>query len=153
VPRTPPENLRAACGDPGANPAAATEPVSMAPRGCYRDLMPQAVEVQVGGRTYRLLATEDAATLQRLAHLVDDRLRELAGSARPVAPQALLLAALSLAHDLEQEQTRRREQERRSRHLLSSVLQRIDAAVEEADRAASRPVDHPYEEPRPTPDG
>jgi cell division protein ZapA len=88
------------------------------------------VELRVGGQTSRVVASADEPELQRLAEVVDHRLRELAGPGRAIPPQALLLAAISLAHDLEVERERRAGVEQRSREMLSSVLQRIDEALE-----------------------
>jgi len=92
------------------------------------------VELRVGGQTYRVLATADEADLHRLADVVDDRLRKLTAPGRAVSPQSLLLAALSLAHDLEDERNRRIRSEQRAREMLSSLLTRIDTALE-ADSA------------------
>lgn len=66
----------------------------------------------------------------RLAEIVDGRLRDLAGPGRAIAPQTLLLAAIALAHELEEERARRIAVENRSREMLRSVLERIDAALE-----------------------
>jgi cell division protein ZapA len=52
---------------------------------------------------------------------------------RPISPQALLLAAISLAHDLEEEKHKRAQLEARSKEMLKSVLARIDAAIEASD--------------------
>ena len=112
--------------------------------------MPEPVEVRVGGRTYRVLASTDEADLQRLANLVDERLRELSGPGRGLAPKSLLLAAISFAHDLEEERERRRQVEERSRETLRSVLRRIDAAIEAADQFESQPdPGPPSDQPRP----
>jgi cell division protein ZapA len=92
------------------------------------------VELRVGGQTYRVLATAEEADLHRLADVVDDRLRKLTAPGRAVSPQSLLLAALSLAHDLEDERNRRIRSEQRAREMLSSLLARIDSALE-ADSA------------------
>ena len=89
------------------------------------------VELRVGGQSYRVVATADETELQRLAEVVDARLRELAGPGRAIAPQTLLLAAIALAHDLEEERAKRVAVERRSKEMLSSVLERIDAALAE----------------------
>ncbi len=88
----------------------------------------------LGGQTYRVLATAEEADLHRLADVVDDRLRKLTAPGRAVSPQSLLLAALSLAHDLEDERNRRVRSEQRARKMLSGLLARIDAALE-ADSA------------------
>jgi cell division protein ZapA len=92
------------------------------------------VELRVGGQTYRVVATAEEADLHRLADVVDERLRRLTAPGRSVSPQSLLLAAISLAHDLEDERNRRLRSEQRAREMLSSLVSRIDAALE-ADSA------------------
>jgi cell division protein ZapA len=92
------------------------------------------VELRVGGQTYRVVATAEEADLHRLADVVDERLRTLTAPGRSVSPQSLLLAALSLAHDLEDERNRRLRSEQRAREMLSGLVSRIDAALE-ADSA------------------
>ena len=102
----------------------------MPPSGWYLPPMPEPVELTVGGRTYRVVASADRSVLERLADQVDVRLRELAGSSGALQPTALLLAAISLAHELEQERERRLTLERHSREMLTAVLNRIDAVLE-----------------------
>jgi cell division protein ZapA len=87
------------------------------------------VEVKVGGQIYRVVASAGEEELKRLAAMVDARLRQLVPPGRPVAPQALLLAAMTLAHDLEEERTKNAHLATRSREMLGSVLSRIDAAL------------------------
>ena len=87
------------------------------------------VELRVGGQTYRVVASSDESELKRLAEIVDARLRSLTGPGRQVSPHTLLLAALSLAHDLEEERARRTKLEARSREMLGSLITRIDAAI------------------------
>jgi cell division protein ZapA len=72
-------------------------------------------------------------------------LRQLTAPGRQVSPQSLLLAALSLAHDLEDERGRRLRSEQRAREMLSSLVSRIDAALEadSAELAAEPPVSEP----------
>ncbi|HWA77561.1 MAG TPA: cell division protein ZapA [Polyangiaceae bacterium] len=89
------------------------------------------VELRVGGQSYRVLASADEADLQRLAGIVDARLRALTGPGRQVSAQALVLAAIALAHDLEEERALRRSAEERSKQMLRGLLQRIDAVLEE----------------------
>ncbi len=87
------------------------------------------VELRVGGQTYRVVASSSEDELKRLADVVDQRLRSLTGPGRQVSPHTLLLAALSLAHDLEEERARRTKLEARSREMLGSLITRIDAAI------------------------
>src|SRR3954468_7364086 len=102
------------------------------------------VELRVGGQTYRVVATAEEADLHRLADVVDERLRKLTAPGRSVSPQSLLLAALSLAHDLEEERGRRLRSEQRAREMLSGLVSRIDAALEaDSAEAAEAPPAQP----------
>jgi cell division protein ZapA len=94
------------------------------------------VELRVGGQTYRVLASAEESELRRLADIVDGRLRAMTAPGRQVSPQTLLLAAIALAHDLEQERSRREQVEVRSREMLRTLLSRVDAALEADVRAA-----------------
>ncbi|HYP89692.1 MAG TPA: cell division protein ZapA [Polyangiaceae bacterium] len=94
------------------------------------------VDLKVGGQTYRVVATAEESELKRLADLVDARLRSMSAPGRPISPQSLLLAAISLAHDLEEEKRKRLQLEARSKEMLKSVLARIDAAIEASDEKA-----------------
>jgi cell division protein ZapA len=105
-----------------------------------------AVELHVGGQTYRVLSSEDEEHLRRLADLVDARLRELTGPGRPIRTQGLLLAAISLAHELEQERSRRLQEREQSREVLSAMLARIDAALDDQE-GSSVPEDSLVEFP------
>lgn len=98
------------------------------------------VELHVGGQTYRVVASAEENELKQLAEVVDARLRELSPG-RPVVAQTLLLAAISLAHDLEEERAKSRALEQRSREMLRTVLQRIDAALEATPEAPSVSAD------------
>ena len=101
------------------------------------------VELRVGGQTYRVVASAPEDELMRLAAIVDGRLRDITGPGRAVAPQTLLLAAIALAHELEEERSRRVGLEQRSREMLRSVLERIDAALEASTEAPSEPGPQP----------
>jgi len=89
------------------------------------------VELRVGGQSYRVVASADEADLRRLASVVDARLRSISQPNRQVSAQALVLAAIALAHDLEEERALRRRAEDRSKQMLKALLQRIDAVLDE----------------------
>src|ERR1700721_553602 len=61
------------------------------------------VVVTVGAREYKVVSSASEEELMRLAQTVSAKLAEVAPQGRPEPPQALLLAALALAHDLEEE--------------------------------------------------
>ena len=107
------------------------------------------VELKVGGQTYRVVASADESELKRLADLVDARLRSMSAPGRPISPQSLLLAALSLAHDLEEEKRKRAHIEARSKEMLRGVLARIDAAIEASDEKGADGDAEPSEPPPP----
>lgn len=90
----------------------------------------RAIQLRVAGQTYRVVSSADEPELRRLASVVDERVGELIPKGKPIPAQAILLAALALAHDLEVEQTQRRSLERRTRDVLRRVLMRIDHALE-----------------------
>jgi cell division protein ZapA len=91
------------------------------------------VQLQVGGQSYKVVSSATEAELQRLAQTVNAKIAEVVPASKAVPPQALLLAAMSLAHDLEAERTRRQQLERRSRDILRRVLVRIDDALESGE--------------------
>src|SRR5258706_11125474 len=94
------------------------------------------VQLQIAGQNYKLVSSAAEADLQRLAAAVDAKLTELAPRGR-TAPQALLLAAIALAHDLEEERAKRSALERRTRDVLRRVLVRIDDALDPAEESDS----------------
>ena len=88
-----------------------------------------AVELRVGGQTFRVVGSASPDELQRLARIVDAKLRELS-NATAFHPQSMLLVAMTLAHELEQERAKRRDVEQRSRETLRTLLDRVDSALE-----------------------
>jgi cell division protein ZapA len=100
------------------------------------------ISLTVGGQTYKVVASVPEVDLRRLASVVDDRVRALVPPGRPVPPTAILLAAIALAHDLENERSLREDVEAKSRDLLRRLLARIDVALEEPADAEVE-TDHP----------
>jgi cell division protein ZapA len=92
-----------------------------------------AVEVNVGGQLYRLVASSGEQSVQRYAGLVNERLRELTGSDRPAHPQAMLLVAMALAHDLEEERARSAALREQAEAMLRGLLERVNAALDGVD--------------------
>lgn len=94
------------------------------------------VQLRVGGQTYRVVTTASEEELRRLAAVVDEKLAAVVPTGRAVTPQAMLLAAMALAHDVEEERARA-DQERvrsaaiaeRARGAFGRMLERVDAAL------------------------
>ena len=89
------------------------------------------VQLQVGGQSYKVVSSASEDDLQRLADAVSAKVDELTPRGKTAPAQAVLLAAIALAHELEQERARRLDVERRTRDMLRRVLVRIDDVLEE----------------------
>jgi cell division protein ZapA len=93
------------------------------------------VQLRVAGQTHRVVTTATDGELKRFVATIEDRLAEVSPRGRAVHPQALLLAALALVHDLEEERERSRRIEARAREALSQLVERIDAALDTTEDA------------------
>lgn len=91
------------------------------------------VLLQIGGQSYKVVSSAPDAELHRLAETVSAKISEVVPLGRAIPPQAMLLAAMSLAHELETERARRELLERKSRDVLRRVLVRIDDALDEGE--------------------
>lgn len=89
----------------------------------------RAVSLRIAGQSYKVVSSASEEELHRLAETVSAKVAELTPDGRAVAPQAMILAAIALAHELEQERARRISLERRAKDMLRRVLGRIDDAL------------------------
>jgi len=96
------------------------------------------VELRVGGQSYRVVSSASPEELERLASVVDDKVFALSPPGRPVTPQALLLAAIALAHEAEEQRQRADRIAERSRDALSQILVRVDDSLALADEVLAR---------------
>ena len=87
------------------------------------------VQLRVGGQTYRVVTSASDDELLRLAAVVDEKLAAVVPPGRAISPQAMLLAAMALAHDLEEERARSAESTARARSAFGRMLKRVDAAL------------------------
>jgi cell division protein ZapA len=90
----------------------------------------RAIQLRVAGQTFKVVSSADEDELRQLAAVVDERVSALVPKGRPIPPNAILLAAIALAHDLQDERGRRSSLERRTRDVLRRVLMRIDHALD-----------------------
>src|ERR1700693_811024 len=93
------------------------------------------IELRIAGQKYRVVTSVGEDELQRLAGIVSTKLSEVAPTGHPHPPQAMLLAAIALAHEAESERVRREAIERRTQDLLRRTLVRIDEALAESDES------------------
>ena len=88
------------------------------------------VSLRVAGQSYKVVSSASEEELQRLADTVTAKVEELTPHGRSAAPQAVILAAIALAYELEEERARRLMVERRAKEMLRRVLGRIDDALD-----------------------
>jgi cell division protein ZapA len=86
-------------------------------------------EVRIGGKAYRLVTSAEPDALDRLAKLVDEKLKAIDSR----HPDAILLAALALANDVEALSSQKRALSSKSRAMLESLLARVDGALDHID--------------------
>ncbi len=92
----------------------------------------ETVTIELAGTKYRMTSDAGEEHLQKLAALVNERIRDLGGRGKAAAPaQLLAVAALELADELLSEQDRRRELETRARATLQDAIRRIDERLTE----------------------
>jgi cell division protein ZapA len=87
------------------------------------------VQLRVGGHSYRVVTSATDDELQRLTAAVEQKLATVVPAGKAVPPHALLLAAMALAHDLEEERSRSRALAARARGAFGQILQRVDAVL------------------------
>jgi cell division protein ZapA len=95
------------------------------------------VHLRVGGQTYRVTTSSSDEELQRLAAVVDQKLATVVPPGRTVTPQAMLLAAMALAYELEEERSRTATVAARARGAFGRMLQRVDAALDATEGAGA----------------
>ena len=89
----------------------------------------RAIELRVGGQSYRVVSSASKGDLERFAAAVDEKLAPYMRPGRPLNPNALLLAAMSLAHELETERDRASKIAERARAVVSRVSSIVDGAL------------------------
>jgi cell division protein ZapA len=94
------------------------------------------VQLTIGGQSFRVVSSADERELQRLADAVSAKVAELTPRGKPAPAQAVVLAAIALAHELEQERARRIAVEEKARDMLRRVLVRLDDALDTASDLA-----------------
>lgn len=88
------------------------------------------VQLRLGGQSYRVVTTASDEELRTLSDAVAAKLASVTPKGKSPRPESLLLAAMALAHEAEEERTRRQALERKTRDLLRRVLVRVDSALE-----------------------
>lgn len=90
----------------------------------------RAIEVVVAGQKVKVVSSATAEELQELANTVTSKVSAVSPRGRPSTPQAIALAALALAHELEVERRQRQALERKTRDTLRRLLVRVEQVIE-----------------------
>jgi len=98
--------------------------------------MGRTVELRIAGQNFRVVSTASAEHLEHLAAIVDQKMTEVAPG-RGDGAQRMLLVAMALAHDVEQERGRGEALRSRAGEFLRRLLVRVDSAL--AGASAARP--------------
>jgi cell division protein ZapA len=101
------------------------------------------VTLNVGGQQYRIVASVPEESLKRLAGVVDEQIRAIVPRGKQVTANAILLAAIALANEVEEERAKREALEKKSRDVLRRLLARIDEALEQPDDDDASPAPPP----------
>lgn len=88
----------------------------------------------MGGQVYRVVSSAGALELERLARLVDEKLTAVTGG-RSTDARGLLLAAMALAHDAEEQRARADRIASGARNAVERLVGQVDDAL-----ASSRAV-------------
>lgn len=91
------------------------------------------VELSIAGETVKVVTTAEDGELQRLAAAVQDKIAALAPPGRPPSVKVLVLVAMALAHEVEQQRARADEIAAKARDSLRKLLGRVDGALELSD--------------------
>ena len=87
------------------------------------------VQLKIAGQSYRVVSSATTDDLARLTHRVEEALRSVTVRGRQAAEQDMVLASLTLAHEVEQEREARLALERRYEAKLRQLLAQVDAAL------------------------
>lgn len=94
------------------------------------------VQLKVAGQNYQVVTSADPTELAHLASMVEEALVGVTPPGRQPSSQALVLAAITLAHELEEERAKRKAVEERHRRVLKSLLERVDQVLDETAEPA-----------------
>jgi cell division protein ZapA len=90
----------------------------------------------VAGKTYRVVTSASEEEIRRLAAIVDERVRAVSRG-KAASPEAIVLAAVALAHEADAERARAARVADGARGTMQRMLDRIDQALEEDPCAAA----------------
>lgn len=97
----------------------------------------RAVEIHVAGTSCRVVTTADEAELSRLTQMVEEKLGAVLPPGRPVTKQALVLAAIALAHDVAEARARAESVATEWHAQLGRLLHRVDEALSASETIAA----------------
>ncbi len=91
------------------------------------------VELSVAGKRCRVVTTADEEELSRLTAMVEGKLAEVLRPGRHVNTEAMLLVAMALAHDVDEQRSRADVVTDKAKRGLQRLLQRVDTVLDGAE--------------------
>lgn len=101
------------------------------------------IALRVGGQTYRVVTSASEEELKRLAAVVDAQLALVAPPGRPVTPHSMLLAAIALAHEAQEQRARADALALRAQDACGKILARVDEVLGPLEAADGSSTDEP----------
>jgi cell division protein ZapA len=93
------------------------------------------VQLKIAGQSYRVVTSATTDELARLTRRVEEALSSVTVRGRLPSEQDMVLASITLAHQVEQEREARRALERRYEAKLRQLLSQVDAALGQSANA------------------
>jgi cell division protein ZapA len=103
--------------------------------GCMSETV---VQLKIAGQSYRVVSSATTDDLARLAHRVEEAVRSVTVRGRQPSEQDMVLASITLAHEVEQEREARQALERRYEAKLRQLLAQVDAALAQNSAALAQ---------------
>ena len=96
----------------------------------------RSVELTVAGTSCRVVSTASEDELRELAAMVEEKLGALVKPGRPLTAQSALLAAVALAHEVQEQKSRADRIAAHATQALGDLLERVDTALAKSERGA-----------------
>jgi len=114
--------------------------------------MKRLIEVEIFGQTFTVHSEDDEPYVRQLASYVDQRMRQVAGSAKTAVPlRVAIMAAMSIADESCKASRREAEIEQEATRVSTLLLERLDQSERPNGAGTSDDTDHAFDASGPTP--
>jgi len=97
--------------------------------------MKRLIEVEIFGQTFTVNSEDDAQYVKQLASYVDQRMRQVAGSAKTAVPlRVAIMAAMSIADESYKASRREAEIEQEAARVSTLLLERLEQSEKPSEK-------------------